>query len=210
MVAKDLKNEEPQMPLWSRLTLYATQNDLRTLVVKIPWDLNIGPGTVLPDPRGEPFPGEDGENVLRRLDEMWPFAAICYLFRQEASPSEVVEFLRTFDNRPEQYKKFLNVFKYLYSIEANVPSKISLARGFLYFLSLNGLFDPPQNQFDYLFAHFKKEDSPITKNALKGLKKQYDKEHSLSKKYQSLFEDCLTEEEQRHLLQHLGGIRVKP
>lgn len=197
MIASSTQHVDSQKPLSIRVRRYAKKHDLKTLLVQIPWNLNNGPNDILPDPRGEPFMDK---GMLKRSDEYYPFAYMCYLYRGEKSPSEMVKFLHIFDARPQLYERFYAVFEYLCSIDMNISSV--LARTFLHFISLNGLFEH-KDPFGYLFAYFKNGGSPITRKNLKNLQCQYNKQYSLSKKYQSLFGDCLTKKEKEYLLQEL-------
>lgn len=186
-----------------RMHRFMLEHDLKFLVQQISWNLNEGPEHRFDDPRGLPFPGSDG--VFARPDSTYPFGGMCYIFRRECQPDEMVVLLKALENYPDLYARFLNIFKFLYSAELQAPPAESdlAVRPLLYFFALNGLFEPAPNPFSFLFDHLNKHGSDIGKQTLKELELRYNSQFSLSRQYQTLFDEQLTEEEQERLLQSL-------
>lgn len=156
------------------------------MLFEIPWDLNDGPNEIARVLNG-----------YSRPDLIYPFAYICYLFRNEKTPLEIVTFLHIFDGKHKVYNKFFKIFNYLSIIEQSISS--IRVRALLYLISLNILFEWKQ-PFQYIHNYFKEDNEYITEENLNKIEKEYNKKYSLSSKYQWAFNNLINEDKRNCLL----------
>lgn len=165
-------------------------------ICEIPWDLREGPTKIWESPSGRKIMNLD-EYIDYRDDALWPFTDICMLFDGILEIHEIVEFLISFSKHAENYDSFLKIIRYLSSIENEVGDDATSIKTYLYFTSLNGLIKKPPNVFDYII---KKSKNSFTRTDLKDLKKNFENEHSIGRKYEMFFKEYLSDEAKELLL----------